>query len=257
MHKTITPLWEHDDFSSGRPQTNRLFNRGQQGGEPVIAAMDLGTGLSMAAAGAMALTALGMVLTPGPNMVYLVSRSVSQGSAAGLISLAGTCVGFLIYMTMANLGLAMVFVAVPWLYIGLKAAGVLYLAYLAWQALKPGGRGVFEVHALSRDPARKLFRMGLLTNLLNPKTAVMYLALIPQFIDPGRGGTTAQGLSLGAIQIAVSILVNALIVVGAGSISAFLSGRPNWAKWQRRVTGSALGLAALLLAREIPERARL
>ena len=114
----------------------------------------------------------------------------------------------------------------------------------------------FDVRALSRDSARKLFRMGLLTNLLNPKTAVMYLALIPQFIDTGRGGTTVQGFSLGAIQIAVSILVNALIVLGAGSISAFLSGRPNWTKWQRRVTGSALGLVAVLLAREVPEKAR-
>lgn len=222
----------------------------------MIAATDLGTGVSLIAAGGMALTALGMVLTPGPNMVYLVSRSVSQGPAAGMISLAGTCAGFIIYMTMANLGLAMVFVAVPWLYTAMKAAGVLYLAYLAWQALKPGGRGVFEVGALPRDSARKLFRMGLLTNLLNPKTAVMYLALIPQFIDPGRGGTVVQGFSLGTIQIAVSMLVNALIVVGAGSISAFLSSRPSWTKWQRRVTGSALGLVAVLLAREVSEKAR-
>jgi threonine/homoserine/homoserine lactone efflux protein len=161
----------------------------------VIAGTDFGTGVSMAAASGMALTALGMVLTPGPNMVYLVSRSVSQGPVAGMISLAGTCAGFLVYMTMANLGLALVFVAVPWLYAAMKAAGVLCLAYLAWQALKPGGRSVFDVRALSRDSARKLFRMGLLTNLLNPKTAVMYLALIPQFIDTGRGGTTVQGFS--------------------------------------------------------------
>ena len=82
----------------------------------MIAATDLGSGVSMAAASGMALTALGMVLTPGPNMVYLVSRSVSQGPVAGMISLAGTCTGFLVYMTMANLGLALVFVAVPWLY---------------------------------------------------------------------------------------------------------------------------------------------
>jgi threonine/homoserine/homoserine lactone efflux protein len=223
----------------------------------MIAATDFGTGVSMAAASGMALRALGMVLTPGPNMVYLVSRSVSQGPVAGMISLAGTCAGFLVYMTMANLGLAMVFVAVPWLYAGMKAAGVLYLAYLAWQALKPGGRGVFDVRALSRVSARKLFRTGLLTNLLNPKTAVMYLALIPQFIDAGRGGTIVQGFSLGAIQIAMSMLVNALIVLGAGAISAFLSARPSWTKWQRRVTGSALGLVAVLLAREVPERARI
>ncbi|MGA7204698.1 MAG: LysE family translocator [Specibacter sp.] len=221
------------------------------------AAAGVVTGISLVAAGGMALTSLGMVLTPGPNMVYLVSRSVSQGVAAGMTSLAGTCAGFLVYMTMANLGLAVVFVAVPWLYVGLKAAGVLYLACLAWQALKPGGRGVFDVQALSRDTAGKLFRMGLLTNLLNPKTAVMYLALIPQFIDPGRGGTIVQGFSLGAIQIAVSMIVNTLLILGAGSISAFLASRPAWTRWQRRITGSALGLVAILLAREVPERARI
>jgi threonine/homoserine/homoserine lactone efflux protein len=113
--------------------------------------------------------------------------------------LGGTAAGFLIYMTMANLGLAMVFVLVPWLFMAFKAAGATYLAYLAWQALKPGGRGLFETHTLERDSARRLFRMGLITNLLNPKAAIMYLALIPQFIDPARGHTTAQGFVLGVL----------------------------------------------------------
>lgn len=249
--------WIHDDLSKCKSSAWVAPRSREPHGVPVIAVIDLDTGVSMLAAGGMALTALGMVLTPGPNMIYLVSRSVSQGPLAGLISLAGTCAGFLVYMSMANLGLAVVFVAVPWLYAGLKTAGVLYLAYLAWQALRPGGRGVFEVFTLPRDSASKLVRMGLITNLLNPKTAVMYLALIPQFIDADRGGTTAQGFILGAIQIIVSMLVNALIVLGAGSISRFFVSRPRWSKWQRRVTGSALGVVALLLAREIPEKARI
>jgi len=203
----------------------------------------------------MVLTALVMVLTPGPNMIYLVSRSISQGRGAGLISLAGTGVGFVIYMLMANLGLAVVFVAVPWLFIGFKAAGVLYLAFLAWQALRPGGRGVFDVRELPRDSSARLFRMGLVTNLLNPKAAIMYLTLIPQFIDPNRGSPTVQGLTLGAIQIAVSLAVNAMIVIAAGTIAIFLTRRPSWATWQRRVTGTLLGTVALVLAREVPDRA--
>lgn len=214
-----------------------------------------GTGVSLAAAGGMVLAALTMVLTPGPNMVYLVSRSIGQGRAAGLISLAGTGVGFLIYMTMANLGLAVVFIAVPWLFIGVKAAGVGYLGYLAWQALKPGGRGVFEAHELRRDSAAKLFGMGLSTNLLNPKTAVMYLALIPQFVDPQAGSTTAQGFVLGGIQIGVSMTVNAAIVLAAGSIAGVLAARRRWVIWQRRVTGALLGAVAVLLAFEVPARA--
>ena len=203
----------------------------------------------------MVLTALVMVLTPGPNMIYLVSRSISQGRSAGLISLAGTGVGFVTYMLMANLGLAVVFVAVPWLFIGFKAAGVLYLAYLAWQALRPGGRGVFEVRELPRDSAARLFRMGLVTNLLNPKAAIMYLTLIPQFIDPNRSNPTVQGLTLGMIQISVSLAVNAVIVIAAGTIAIFLARRPTWATWQRRVTGTLLGTVALVLAREVPDRA--
>lgn len=218
------------------------------------------TSLSSPVSGAsvlgMALTALVMVLTPGPNMIYLVSRSISQGRAAGLISLAGTGVGFVVYMLMGNLGLAVVFVAVPWLFIGFKAAGVLYLAHLAWQALRPGGRGVFEVRETPRDSPARLFRMGLVTNLLNPKAAIMYLTLIPQFIDPHRGDPTVQGLTLGSVQIAVSLTVNALIVIAAGAIAAFLGQRPGWATVQRRITGTLLGAVALLLAREVPAQAR-
>jgi threonine/homoserine/homoserine lactone efflux protein len=189
-------------------------------------------------------------------MIYLVSRSIAQGRAAGLVSLCGTGVGFVVYMTMANLGLAVVFVIVPWLYIGLKAVGVGYLAYLAAKALRPGGAGVFEIRALAPDSRWKLFRMGLVTNLLNPKAAVMYLALIPQFIDSDAGHAATQGFMLGGIQILVSLTVNALIVLAAGSIARFLSTRPAWTRWQRRITGSMLGLVAILLAREVPTAAR-
>ncbi|WP_200920178.1 LysE family translocator [Agreia sp. Leaf210] len=185
--------------------------------------------VSATAAVAMVVTALTMVLTPGPNMIYLASRSIGQGRRAGLISLAGTGVGFVVYMLIANLGLAVVFVAVPWLFIGLKAAGVVYLAYLAWQALRPHGRGVFGIRDLPRDSCSRLFRMGLVTNLLNPKVAIMYLTVIPQFIDTQRGSPVAQGLCLGLLQIGVSLTVNALIVVAAGSIASVLARRPRWA----------------------------
>ena len=212
----------------------------------------LGTGVSAAAMGGLILTALGMVLTPGPNMMYLVSRSISQGRVAGIISLAGTGLGFLIYLAAANLGLAVLFVNVPPLYIGLKAAGVVYLGYLAWQALKPGGKGPFDLHAVDRDRPSALFRMGLVTNLLNPKAAVMYLALIPQFIDPARGSVLVQGFTLGFLQIAVSLTVNGLIVFSAAAVAGFVGRRPTWALWQRRISGGLLGGVALLLAVEVP-----
>ena len=212
-------------------------------------------GLSMATIGGMALTALWMVLTPGPNMVYLVSRSLSQGRAAGLMSLAGTGLGFVIYMTLANLGLNAVFVAVPWIYLAVKAAGVGYLLWLAWTALKPNGRGVFDVHDLRKDTPLTLFRMGLFTNLLNPKAVIMYVALIPQFIDPAAGDPVVQGFLLGTVQITVSMAVNALLVVAAGSIARILAVHPRWLRFQRWATGAMLGLVAVLLAREAPRPA--
>lgn len=196
----------------------------------------------------MALVALGMVLVPGPNMMYLVSRSVSQGYRAGLVSLVGTGVGFVIYMVMANVGMAEVFVVVPWLYVGLKLCGATYLLYLSWRTLKPGGLALFEQRALPRDSRMKLFRMGLVTNLLNPKAAVMYLALIPEFIRPDAGHVFLQGIVLGTIQIAVSITVNSIIIVAAGAIAVFMKRRPSWIKWQRWVTGGLLGAVGVKLA---------
>lgn len=213
--------------------------------------------VSTQAALGMVATALAMVLSPGPNMMYLASRSIGQGRRAGLVSLAGTGVGFAIYMLMANLGLAIVFVAVPWVFIGFKAAGVAYLAWLSWQALRRGCAGVFEVRDLPPDSDWRLFRMGLVTNLLNPKAAIMYLTLIPQFINPNRGHQLTQGVALGLLQIGVSITINALIVMGAGSIAAFLARRPAWTIWQRRVTGTLLGAVTIMLAREVPARAHI
>jgi threonine/homoserine/homoserine lactone efflux protein len=212
--------------------------------------------LSTAAVVGMSLTALAMVLSPGPNMMYLVSRSISQGRRAGLVSLAGTGVGFVTYMVMANVGLSVIFVAVPWLYISFKVAGAIYIGYLAWQVLRPGGTGVFETRTLKQDSRGKLFRMGLVTNLLNPKAAIMYLALIPQFVDPHRGHAVLQGFALGSIQIAISLTMNALFVIAAGSVAVFMASRPTWTRWQRRVTGTLLGTVALVLLEEAPQRAR-
>jgi threonine/homoserine/homoserine lactone efflux protein len=212
--------------------------------------------VSTGALAGMALVALGMVLTPGPNMMYLVSRSISQGWRAGMISLGGTVAGFLVYLTMANAGLAAVFVLVPLLYVVVKGAGALYLLWLAWNAIRPGGVGIFETRRMPTDSRWRLFRMGLVTNLLNPKAAIMYLALIPQFIRPRQGHVVLQGFLLGGVQITVSMIVNAAIVLVASAIATFLATRPRWATWQRRITGTLLGAIGVKLAIEAPARAR-
>ena len=173
-----------------------------------------------------ALICLGMVLTPGPNMIYLISRSICQGRKAGLISLGGVALGFVIYMFCAALGITALVMAVPFAYDALRIGGALYLLYLAWLALRPGGRSPFQVRDLPADSPRRLFTMGFATSLLNPKIAVMYLSLMPQFIEPGHGSVLLQSLVLGSTQIAISVTVNAMIAVMAGSIAVFLAGRP-------------------------------
>lgn len=199
---------------------------------------------------AFAAISLGMVLTPGPNMVYLISRSICQGRAAGLVSLGGVALGFVVYMLCAALGMTALVMAVPFAYDALRLAGAVYLLYLAWQAVRPGGRSPFEVRDLPRDGPRRLFMMGLATNLLNPKIAVMYLSLLPQFITPGQGSVLAQSVMLGLTQIAVSVSVNAAIVVASGSIALFLARHPLWAVVQRWLMGTVLAVLAVRMLTE-------
>ncbi|WP_433393843.1 LysE family translocator [Micromonospora sp. KLBMP9576] len=196
----------------------------------------------------IALVALGMVLTPGPNMVYLVSRSVTQGRRAGLVSLLGVAAGFGVYLAAAVAGIATVFVLVPALYTAVKLAGAGYLLWLAWQALRPGGQSPFAPVALPPDPTRRLFTMGLVTNLLNPKIAILYVSLLPQFIDPARGHVAAQSLLLGLTQIVVALTVNTLIVFGAGALADFFARRPLWLRVQRLVMGTVLAGLAVRIA---------
>jgi threonine/homoserine/homoserine lactone efflux protein len=197
---------------------------------------------------AFALVALGLVLTPGPNMIYLLSRAISQGRGAGLVSLAGVGAAFLLYMLCAAFGITALLLTVPLAYDALRVAGMAYLLYLAWQAVRPGGRSPFQVRQLERDRPRTLFAMGFLTNLLNPKAAVLYLSLLPQFIAPGHGSVLAQSVVLGGTQMAISLSVNALIVLMAGSIAGFLAGRPLWLAVQRWLMGTVLAGLAVHMA---------
>ena len=163
---------------------------------------------------------------------------------------AGVALGFVFYMLCAAFGITALLFAVPYAYDALRFAGAAYLLYLAWQAVKPDGRSPFEVRKLAIDGPRKLFVMGFVTNLLNPKIAMLYLALLPQFIDPGSGSVLVQSLVLGAIQIAISVSVNAIIAISAGSIALFLATRPTWMRLQRYLMGTVLAGLAVRMAFE-------
>ncbi|CAM02968.1 threonine/homoserine/homoserine lactone efflux protein [Saccharopolyspora erythraea NRRL 2338] len=204
--------------------------------------------ISIESLAAIALVALGLVLTPGPNMVYLVSRTITQGRRAGLVSLLGVATGFAVYLAAATAGLAAVFSTVPALHTALRLAGAAYLLWLACKALRPGGTTPFAPAALPAERPARLFAMGLVTNLLNPKIAVLYVSLLPQFIDPALGAVAAQSLLLGLVQISVALTVNTAIVLTAGTLAAFLTRRPVWLRLQRHVMGGVLAGLAVHLA---------
>lgn len=183
-------------------------------------------------------------------MLYLVSRALAQGTGAGMVSLVGCQFGSLIIMLCAAAGLTAALFAVPYAWDVLRIGGAIYLAYLAWQCLRPGGQPIFAPRAMPREPALRLFSVGFATAALNPKVALFYVAVLPPFIDPALGSVFAQGAVLGAVQIAVAILFDGLLVYGAAGVARFLGTRPGWMAAQRWVLGGALGLLAVKLATE-------
>jgi len=191
-----------------------------------------------------------MVLTPGPNMIYIISRSICQGRRAGIISLFGVIGGFFVHMFAAAVGCTALFMKIPLAYEALKWAGAAYLLYLAWQAVKPGARSPFEARDLPVDPPRRLLLMGFLTNLLNPKIAMFYLSIFPQFVSPARGSLFSQSIELGLTQIAVSFTFNLGIALSAASLAAWFARSPRWLMVQRYVMGTVLAGLALRLAAE-------
>lgn len=191
------------------------------------------------------LIALSMALAPGPNMVYLLSRSISQGHAAGLMSLAGIALAFICYVLAAATGLSALLSAMPTAYRALQLSGVAYFLYLAWNTLRPGGTSPFQLRALPADRPGRLVAMGFLTNLLNPKAALLYMTLLPQFVRPELGGLAKQFAVLGLIQISISMLINGALILSAARISRFLARSPAWLKAQRYLMGTAFVALAI------------
>jgi threonine/homoserine/homoserine lactone efflux protein len=190
-----------------------------------------------------------LVLTPGPNLMYLISRTLCQGRAAGIVSLAGTTSGLLFYAVAAAFGLTAVFVAVPVLFDIVRWAGAAYLLWLAWDAVRPrGGGGLFARRDLPPVAPAVLYRTGILTSILNPKVALFYMALFPQFVDPARGSVLLQSLLLAAVQIVIAAIGDLLFVLAAARVARWLAERPAWLTAQRWVLGGVFGAIAVKLA---------
>lgn len=194
--------------------------------------------------------ALLMVLTPGPNMIYLISRSLCQGRKAGIVSLLGVITGFVVHMLATAVGLSAVFLALPLAYEALRWTGAAYLLWLAWQTVKPAARSPFAARRLPADSISRLFVMGFVTNALNPKIAVFYLSVFPQFVSPGHGSVFVQSVALGFTQIVVSFSGNLLLILFAADMASFFVRHPRWLAAQRTLIGGVLAGLAVRLAIE-------
>lgn len=194
---------------------------------------------------------LALTATPGPDMLLIASRSVSQGRGAGFASLAGIQLGTYCHALAAALGLAQLFVAVPAAYNAVRFAGAIYLLYLAWKTVRASGATRTGPRApqtsMTRIHIGQVFRQGLFTNLLNPKMALFVLALFPQFVRPDAGSVVMQILVLATILNFVGLLVNGLVILTASRLSKRLLSSEKPSRLPQYLLGSVFaGLACRL-----------
>jgi threonine/homoserine/homoserine lactone efflux protein len=192
---------------------------------------------------AFALTALIIEITPGPNMTYLAALSLSSGMRSGFSAVAGIAIGLATYGIVAALGLAAVIDSSPLLYGILRWSGVAYLLWLAWEAWSSERETSADAADDSDDEPWIAFRRGLITNLLNPKAAVFYIAVLPEFIRPGAGSVMSQTLALSAIYVTIATAIHAGIVALAGSLQSVVA-----ASSSRRMVRRLLALALVGIA---------
>jgi threonine/homoserine/homoserine lactone efflux protein len=191
---------------------------------------------------AFALTAFVIELTPGPNMTYLAALSLSSGMRSGFAAVGGIALGLMTYGVIAAIGLAAVIASSPLLYGLLRWGGVLYLLWLAWDAWSGQTDGAPDGGSDNERPW-PAFRRGLITNLLNPKAAVFYLAVLPEFVRPDASSVASQTLMLSLLYVAIATLIHAVIVTLAGVLQSTIDVANN-----RRPIRAAFALALVGIA---------
>ena len=190
-----------------------------------------------------------LIVTPGQDMILVMSRSITQGSAAGVATAAGVSVGLIGHTILATLGLGAVLRTSEWLFIALKLAGAAYLVYLGIQLVR-SAKHELAVSADAPRSLRRLFLDGALSNVSNPKIAVFYFAFLPQFVLPGATHPTLSVFVLGLVFAGLTFLVKGPVGLGAGLLSGWLRSRPKVIAWLHRTSGAILIGLGLKLAFE-------
>ena len=192
-----------------------------------------------------AVSALALVAVPGPNLIYIVTRSIDQGRGAGVASALGVETATLVHIAAAAAGLSAALASSATAFTVVKYAGAAYLVFLALRAFRERG------DEAERAPAagRRVFAQGFVVNLLNPKVALFFLAFLPQFVDPGAGAAWTQVIVLGGLLAAIGLSVDLMYALAAGSLGGLIRGNAAVARWRGRMAGAVyLALAAVTLA---------
>lgn len=197
-----------------------------------------------------AAASIALIAAPGPNMIYILTRSVGQGRTAGLVSALGVETATLIHVLAAAIGLAALLATSPLAFTILLYAGAGYLLYLGMRALR---RPVVLdlAHQAPRLPLARIFADGVLVNLLNPKVAIFFVAFLPQFVTDGASAsaTRSQMLVLGAVFFAIALALDVAYALGGGAASRWLRRSATALRFQRFVIGGVyISLAAYAIA---------
>ena len=193
-----------------------------------------------------------LLLTPGPAVLYIVARSVAQGRAAGLASVLGIHLGTIVHIVAAAIGLSALVVSSALAFAVIKYLGAAYLIWMGVRTLMAKDPDA-EAPVVRAGPLRRAFRDGFLVNLFNPKTAIFFLAFLPQFVDPTRGALHWQILVLGLTFMGLGIVSDALFALAAGSAGDFLRRSRRFLRFQRWFAGTSfigLGVTAALATRK-------
>ena len=195
------------------------------------------------------IASLVLIATPGQDMILVMSRSVAQGVAAGVVTAAGVSVGLVGHTVLATLGLGAILRTSEWLFIALKLIGAAYLIYLGIGLLRTKQSGL-PIGAQSARSLGRLFIDGAVSNLSNPKIAIFYFAFLPQFVSPSAQYPTLTVLVLGLAFAGLTFLVKAPVGVFAGRLSSWLRSRPEVLTWVFRSSGAILVALGARLALE-------
>lgn len=195
------------------------------------------------------LAALLLAVTPGPGLFYVAARSLAGGRGEGVASSFGTGLGGMAHVLAGSLGVSALVLASAELFTALKLLGAAYLIWIGLRTIREAGRGAVAVPGgVAALGAGRAFREGVVVEALNPKTAAFFLAFVPQFVDPARGGVAAQFVLLGFISVALNTLADIAVAFAAGRLREGAAARPGLIRRLRQGAGGAMVALGLGLA---------